>query len=341
MMLPSDASGAEPGCEVVESLVQPRGVAPGPEQLEDPRLLVEARLGPADDAVADEKRQDVVAVLALRLRHEHLEPVAKVPERFGAVAVVDEAVEGGEEDGAFRDGSVDCIRMSFPVALDELDALRAKAPFLADRVRVPDRDRLGLRPPARREIPEPLAALPAGDRDFSVEVEAEEHQADLPRAPPAVLLAFALRAILELPGEERPVSLDLAENVALEGAVLRQELGRPALALRLPSTAEVADPRPDERQVLDRVDERIPLEQGAVLPQQPVEPRAVVLRPEPTEEDEMLRALDRSDDVDLEEAEPADGLEHAVGAAVQQLRTHGDPPCLLGTDLHCLALTVV
>src|SRR5687768_18058993 len=110
MMLPSDASGAEPGCEVVESLVQPRGVAPGPEQLEDPRLLVEARLGPADDAVADEKRQDVVAVLALRLRHEHLEPVAKVPERFGAVAVVDEAVEGGEEDGAFRDGPVDCIR---------------------------------------------------------------------------------------------------------------------------------------------------------------------------------------------------------------------------------------
>ena len=44
-------------------------------------------------SVADEQRQHVVAVLPLRLRHEHLQPVVEVPERLGAGAVGDEPVE--------------------------------------------------------------------------------------------------------------------------------------------------------------------------------------------------------------------------------------------------------
>ena len=103
-----------------------------PSSSSTPVFLVEARLRAADDLVADEERQHVVAVLALRLRDEHLEPVAEVPQRLGAVAVVDEAVEGGEEDGAVGDGAVLGVRMRLPLALDELHALRAKAPLLAD-----------------------------------------------------------------------------------------------------------------------------------------------------------------------------------------------------------------
>src|SRR5438105_15866617 len=80
--------GAEEGGEARERLVQPRGVAPSAEHLEPPRLAVEARLDAADELVADEDRQDVVAVLALRRRHVHLEPVAEAEERLGAGAVV-------------------------------------------------------------------------------------------------------------------------------------------------------------------------------------------------------------------------------------------------------------
>ena len=124
------------------------------------------------------------------------------------------------------------------------------------------------------------------------------------------------------------------EDVAPEGAVLGQELAHPALALRVPRAAEVPDPRAHERQVLDRVDERVPLEERALLPEQPVELGAVVAGAEPAEEDEVLRPLDRLDDVDLEEAEPADGLEHARRRAVERLRAHRDPPRLLDADLH-------
>ena len=56
-------------------------------------LAVEARLDPTDDPVADEDRQHVVAVLPLRLRDEHLQPVAEPEQRLGAVAIVDQPVE--------------------------------------------------------------------------------------------------------------------------------------------------------------------------------------------------------------------------------------------------------
>ena len=82
------------------------GVAPRAEELEGLRLAVEAGLRSPDDAVADEERQHVVAVLALRLRHVHLEAVEEVEERVRAVAVVDQAVEGGEKRGAIGDGAV-------------------------------------------------------------------------------------------------------------------------------------------------------------------------------------------------------------------------------------------
>src|SRR5207249_6359384 len=60
-------------------------------------LAVERRLDAADQPVAAQDRQHVVAVLALRLRHVHLEAVEEVPERLRPATVLDEAVEGGEE----------------------------------------------------------------------------------------------------------------------------------------------------------------------------------------------------------------------------------------------------
>ena len=140
--------------------------------------------------------------------------------------------------------------------------------------------------------------------------------------------------VLELAREERPALLELVHDVTAKRAVCRQEVVHPSLVFGVPGTAEVADPGANERQILERVDERVPLEEHAFLPEQPVELRAVVAGAEPAEEDEVLRALDRLDNVDLEEAEPADGREHVGRGAVEHLRAYGDPARLLDADLH-------
>src|ERR687892_1859282 len=57
-----DPLRAEEGGEAVHGLAEAGRVSPCPEQLERPRLAVEARLRAADETVADEQRQDVVAV---------------------------------------------------------------------------------------------------------------------------------------------------------------------------------------------------------------------------------------------------------------------------------------
>jgi hypothetical protein len=77
-------------------------------------------------------------VLALRRRHEHLEPVAEVPERLGARAVGDEAIEGGQEDGAVGDSPVGGVRVRLPLAPYEPHALRAEAPLGPDALGVTD-----------------------------------------------------------------------------------------------------------------------------------------------------------------------------------------------------------
>src|SRR5436305_6695034 len=94
--------GAEERAEALESLGQPGRVAPGAEQLERPCLAVETRLGPSDDPVADEQGQNVVAVLALRLRDVHLQPIVEFEERFRTVSVVHESVEWREKRDPVR-----------------------------------------------------------------------------------------------------------------------------------------------------------------------------------------------------------------------------------------------
>ena len=68
---------AEPLGQRGERLIESRGVAPRAEQLERAGLAVEARLRAPNQLVPDEQRQHVVAVLALRLRHVHLEAVVE------------------------------------------------------------------------------------------------------------------------------------------------------------------------------------------------------------------------------------------------------------------------
>src|SRR5206468_8740874 len=65
-LLTRDPLSAEPGGELAQRFPQSRGIAPGAEHLERASPAVKTRLGSADQMIAFEQRQDVVAELALR-----------------------------------------------------------------------------------------------------------------------------------------------------------------------------------------------------------------------------------------------------------------------------------
>src|SRR5262249_1529530 len=133
------------------------------------------------------------------------------------------------------------------------------------------------------------------------------------------------------PREQRPALLELAQDVAPERGVLLKKLTPPAIPLVGLRPALLPDQRPDQRQRLDRVDERVELEQLAFLPEQPVE-LGPVEGPEPAPENEVLRRRNGGDRIELEEAEPPHGVEDAARRAVQQLRPDGDPPRRIDVD---------
>ena len=66
----------------------------------------------------------------------------------------------------------------------------------------------------------------------------------------------------------------------------------------------LAHPRADQREVFDRVDERVPLEELPLLEEQSVELGSVV-GAEPAPEDEVLGRRDGRDRVDLEDGRGA------------------------------------
>ena len=100
---------------------------------------------------------------------------------------------------------------------------------------------------------------------------------------------------------------------------------------RVPGCRPAPHPRLEEREILDRPDVRVPLEELLLVPEQPIELGDVV-RAEPAPEDELLRRRDRRDRVDLEEAEPADRVEDGRRRAVEELSADRDPPRLLRRD---------
>ena len=117
--------------------------------------------------------------------------------------------------------------------------------------------------------------------------------------------------VLDLAREERAAVAQLAQYVATEGGVLLEKGDQSAVE----GPVAAAHACLEERQVLDRVDERVPLDELSLLPEQPLELGGVE-RTEAAPEDEMLRRRDGRDRVELEEAEPAHGLEHAPGRVV-------------------------
>src|SRR5438067_2793806 len=297
--LPGDATRVEEGGEAAERAVERHGLRPGLPvhgvDAKDAGLAIENGVDAPDQAIAAQNRQHVVAVLALRLRHVHLEPVVKPEQRLGPVTVVDEAVERGEKRRAGGHVAVARLRVHLPVSVDPADAERAPALLRQPSPGVGPGDVLDVTGvPALGEIPQPLLALPSDDGDDAATFEQLERERDLAAAPPVVRLARHHQVCLDLARQQRSAQLELAQEETLEARVRLQEFGASALVHRGAALAPHAGA--DERIVLQRPDERAPLEQLALLPQQAVELGGVV-GAEPAPEDELLRRRDGRDRV--------------------------------------------
>src|SRR5438477_735659 len=290
------------------------------------RLAVEHRLDAADEVVAAQDRQHVVAVLPLGFRHVHLEAVAEAEQRPGAITVVDQAVERRQERDAPRHRPVHGVWVGSPLTVLEPDAEGAPTLLAEQPLGLCDRRRLDRWEPALREVPEPVTAAPAHDRNLTAALEQLEHHADVAIAEPAAGLPGTHGAVDELPRQERAASLELSQHVPAEGGVLPQELGAAPLRRVLPR-APAPHPGEEQRVILDRADERAPFEQLPLLPEKSVE-LGYVERPEPAPKHQLLGCGDGRDRVDLEKADPPDRVEHVERAAVEQLRTNGDAPGL-------------
>ena len=220
-------------------------------------LRSKTRLGAADDAVADQERQDVVAVLALRLRHVHLEAVVEVPERLGAVAVVDEPVERREQRRAIGHRPVGRVGVGVPAASSSSRtpcARKRRSASIRSASRSGTVSVSGYQRSARSQSRWPLRR--PDDGDDAPRCRGSSSMSATWRLPHQ---GCGSRGVAECCASSRESSGPRARAPAGGGAcsaafAFRNSLPRRSWACFAPRAAH---PRADERQVLDRPDEGV------------------------------------------------------------------------------------
>src|SRR3954471_23159115 len=129
-----------------------------------------------------------------------------------------------------------------PLASLPPDALRPAPALFELALRLAPRQRLGVGPHALRKIPESVSADAAGHRDLAAAGQHVHHQPQRAATPPRMPLVVPPRVIFEVARKQRPVPLDLAQDVSAETRVLPQEVLRPEIPLGL-QVPEPASPR--------------------------------------------------------------------------------------------------
>src|SRR5207342_1611025 len=172
--------------------------------------------------------------------------IADVEERLGAVAVGDQLVKRREQRDAIRDRAILGVEVGVPPVALEPDAAGTEAELGQPPVGLAKRDSLGLRIPPLGEVPQPLPAAAADDRDLAPVVEGVQHLADTAAAVPAVVARRRPRSVLELAGEERAARLELGEDVTPEPTVRCEEGCIPPLPRRIAPAAP--HPRLEQRE---------------------------------------------------------------------------------------------
>ena len=313
-------------------------------------LAVRGGVDLADQPVAVQHRERVVAPSALGRGLVHLELVVEVEQLEGALAVVDEPVERRQQRGAPRERTTQQRRVDAPLAFHAVDdgglthlahiprfhralqragsgdAERAEPPLVARALRLLEGDDRTVGVDARREVPQPLRSLPARDRDLAPRHHEVEHLLDVavvgpPGRPPG------LRAgIRQLAHRQRAGGLQPLQDVPSAGVVGLD----PVAALHLPGS-ERSRARPGrhvgavEREVFGGPDQRLQLDERPVREGAPQLCR-VVRRAEAAPHDQVGARRDRGDRVQLEEAQVSHQFEQSGRSfGVEHLGLHGDP----------------
>ena len=311
----------------------------GPDD-EAPLLPLRLEVGAADDPVAAQEREHVVAVLPLRRRLVDLDQVVEAEDPPRERAVPEQVVERREQHGGARGGPVELgVGRDEDVGASVVDAEPPEA-ALGDelRDRRPDAGRAApqapvLRDPASVSAPRARTACSANvrstssaggtgasscaardhalgqvvdalealaSRDHELAVVPEPLEHRLRRLP--VPHAAAGRP-LELPGRERAVLADPSEDLVARGADSRLDV----VDVAVPVAAAVLHRTAEERPRLDREQARLVrpvLEDPAVAEQlRDGFPRVVA---DAARERDPVAALDRRDRVELDARQPAD-----------------------------------
>ena len=316
----------------------------------------------ADEPVAVQDRQRVVPPAPLRGRLVHLQLVLVPEDLKGTDAVVHQPVERGKQRGAASEVSddvpVEVRRVHSPPALDALDlgglarlpddgglygSLGAGLPRDADgREPSPVPFPLGLRRREDRvvgvdpfgEVPQPLPAPAAGDRDLAARHHEFKEPGDVLVVGPAGGLPWLHARIGQFPRLERTAGGEPGQDVAPAPVVG----GDPVADEDLPVT-EFARARPNrhvrpvEGEVLRGAQDGPQLD-DALSGDRRLQVIGVVGRPEPRPGDEVGARSDRADRVELEHRQPPDrGEQVRRPLAGQHLGAHGNPPRVLPAEL--------
>ena len=159
--------------------------------------------------------------------------------------------------------------------------------------------------PALGEVPEPLLPATPGDGDLAAEMQGHEHQADAPRSVPAMVARLAGRAVLELAREQRASALELAQDVAPERPVLRDEVAHASARASTASTCASGASGP--RTIgSDSIGQMKAFHSNSARSSHSSRSSSVRSNgAEPAPEHELLRRRDGCDRIELEEPEPS------------------------------------
>ena len=177
------------------------------------------------------------------------------------------------------------------------------------------------------EVPEPLAALPPGDRDLAAPDHEIKEPGDVLVVGPAGRLPRLVAGVGELSGRQRPFRAQPVEDVQAAAVIGRHPLAPedPPLA-RFTVAGPLGHLAAVQRQVLGRAQEGQQLDQVAVR-HRALEVLGLIGRPEPGPRDQVGARCHGADRVELEHRELADHREQ-IGRPLsgEKLCPNGDPP---------------
>ncbi len=214
------------------------------------------------------------------------------------------------------------------------DSQPAHSALGLDPARFRERDSLHPRVHTLGEIPQPLPADAAGDRDLASGVEELEHLRDVAVAGPAARLPRNDARVRHVARHQRPGLPQPAKHVLAEGVVLLEPLlGHRPWRRRVPLVVLRVRPCRHrlevEREVGRRADVRTHLVERSILLECLRQLLGPIRTAHPRPDDEVGARRDRGGRVELEEGQVAHDLEQ-VGRPrrIEQLGADRDPPRL-------------